>query len=348
MVFMQITSQSCQASVYLNELEKCISDIPTYFVHDFKNKLLGVIFYDNCHSMAEVAVKNWLEYFSRCNVQQEKLVKLGGVIKQLRDYVYKIPHQQESSLDFQALRVRLKGQEVLHFQGQRCTSASYKDDDGTSFCILDNVSPHTLSFQQPSQRYGYQEISFNPLKSEALYTLRLGPCIAILMVGCRGDGTVKAALMHEDYSRPENSVTDMFTHSFQSELKDFKEIKIFLVGGNGGGAYTRNRFACHRSEISQLHIQYGNLITFNLSTDNLDSPDDLYQWDESNVFFTSIESSFYLWILQSSPSRCSAETICIGGPNLRFESLVLYYRERILPLLRPSQIEFQSFIKDTF
>lgn len=366
---MRLTYQNNILSASLFEIEKCISDILSDCACDFKNKLIGAIFYNNCHSIIDNTVERWPKYLLNCKVEKEKLVKIGKAINQLRKHTYKIPLQQTDPLRFQSLPVRLKGQEILHFNGRKCTDTYHTGDDGLSdpiytgddgdpICILDKFergsvdtkslhplpfSLHALPFHQTSQ-YGYREMSFNLLEPQVLYTLMLQPCIAILMVGIKSNGTVKAALMHEDYSSAENSVTNMFKHSFQSELKDFNKLKIFLIGGNGGEEYTRNRFTIHRSEISQLQEQHGGLINFNLSTDSLDSPNDQFKWDQSNVFFTSLESSSYLWILQSSELGCSVERICVSGPELSLEKLVLYYQERILPLLHPSQIRFKEFV----
>ncbi len=340
---MQINYHNHSALDHLLELEKCVSDISTDCIHDFKNKLIGVIFYGNCRSMADISVKSWSDYFLNCNVSQEKLLKLDEAIKRLRAHIYTLPVQEEDFFSHRhSLVVRLKGQEIAHFNGQKCTDLHYTGDDDADSCILD---AHTPPQHHPSQRYGYQEMLLLPGAKQLLYTLRLGPCIAILMVGSKLDGAVKAALMHEDCLTPKKSVTDMYTHSFAPELKDFKDIKTFLIGGNGGGQYTRDRFTTHRSEISELYAQHSTLITFPLSTDNLESPDDQFQWDESHVFLAPIESSFYLWILHSSKSGCSVEKLCVSGVEVSFEKLALYYRDNILPILRPSQIAFQSCVR---
>ena len=346
-LFMQVFNQSNQISTSLFEIEEYLSEVASDCVCNFKNKLIGAIFYGKCQNIKDNSINDLQQYLLDCKVTKENSEKINAAINRIRGCIYKIPLQQ-SSLHGSFLPVRLKGQEKLHFYGTKCTSNGYTGDDGYPFCILErdsrNSETYSLPFRATSQQFGYQEISLGLVEPQAIYTLMLGPCIAILMIGIRRDGILKACLMHEDYSEPEGSVTSMFEHSFQSDLKEFNELRIFLIGGNGGEKYTKNRFNIHRSEISNLQDKYRDLINFSLSTDKLNSINVQFEWDCTNVFFTSVESSTYLWILQSSPSGCCVEKICVSGAELSLEKLALYYQEKILPLLQPSQKEFHSFI----
>ncbi len=171
------------------------------------------------------------------------------------------------------------------------------------------------------------------------------------MVGIgKDDGyTNKAILMHEDYSDPVGCVTKMFDYSFKSEVENLKEIKFFLSGGNGGEEYTTKRFEIHKSEILELNNKYQDLINLCQSSDELDSVKEQFEWNESNVFFSTIESTSYLWILHQNMlpknrTLCGLEVICVNGVELGNEKLALYYKAHILPLLQPSQTCFEKFV----
>lgn len=149
----------------------------------------------------------------------------------------------------QPVRVRLKGQEILHFHDLKCTSQGYYDDHYDHCCLDD--SPNV---KDSTQDLGYHEISAANINSpKSIYTLGLGPCIGILIVGMGLDGLPKkAALMHEDYSTVEGSVSDIFERSFKSDLSDYSALKVFLIGGNDGSEETIKRFNIHESEIRKL------------------------------------------------------------------------------------------------
>lgn len=242
------------------------------------------------------------------------------------------------------LKVRLKGQEIHHFYGRKCTAVdpdpnsphNYTGDDGLNVCILENPTP-TAVLQQPSsvQKYGYREISTDKLGPQGIYTLGLGPCIAILLIGVAKDGQAKkAALMHEDYTTPEFSVTDMFENSFKCDLENLSKIKCYLLGGNGGEAYTTNRFHIHQSEIQQLHEKCPAKIDLCFNAYERGSPQDKNAWDLTHVFFSTVNSSSYLWISQEpSCGKKNLETIQVAGAAIPDESLGAYYQENILPIL---------------
>jgi len=285
---------------------------------DFENKLLGAIFYGNCQSALDNAIKPW----ALC-VPEEHARQIGDLIDRLKREILETPAK---ALAMCPVRVRLKGQEKLHFHDRPCTLMGYYDDFD-DHCILED----SLNTKTPAQEYGYQEVDFNLVEPKMLYTLGLGPCIGILMVGIRSDGSALATLMHEDYSEPEGSVTDMFDHSFKTQ--EFKEIKCFLIGGNGGEDLTRKRFDIHKAEILELKRQHGDLIDLVRNSNESDSTNDKYMRDESHVFLASIESSLYLFILHENQEKnITVESVCINGPGLSVGELASYYQANILPL----------------
>jgi hypothetical protein len=140
--------------------------------------------------------------------------------------------------------------------------------------------------------------------------------------------------MHEDYSSPKFSVTEMFKNSFESHLKDLNNIKFFLIGGNGGTTYTTNRFDIHKSEINELIKNHPGQIDLCFSTDARQSANEKYEWDTTNVFFSVVASSSYLWILHKSSIGNSLEVICVAGIELSNEMLAACYKENIVKLLQ--------------
>ena len=301
-----------------------------------KKNFLSLVYYNTCRNLNTIEIKEWENSPLNKMLDNNPLEKVTHAVRQFQQRLFNHSTQQNAprtaSVDtpIQFKKVRLKGQEKCHFANQKCTDLGYTDDYDKGFCILENKSSAVIP--PSTQKYGYHEITLNSLNPQGIYTLRLGLCIAILMVGIGSDGNAKkAALMHEDYSSPKLSVTDMFNNSFKEDLKNFSKINFFLIGGNGGNALTTERFSIHKSEINQLGGQYKDRINLCLSTDDLDSPNDQFQWDESNVFFSSVENSTYLWILQrNSFQQHSLEVTCVTGPELTYEKLAAYYRENIL------------------
>lgn len=290
--------------------------------------------------MIRAEIVKWEESDCQEVLGDNNLRKVKDAVIQFRQSIFNQTLQIEGqrnpseNIPTQIQRVRLQGQEKCHFEGIKCTKfGGYTGDDIEGYCILKNKS--FTVFPNSTQKFGYHEISLDLLSPKLIYTLGLGPCIAILMVGVGRKGEAKkAALMHEDYSSPKNSVTDMFNHSVKDELKDFSQIKFFLIGGNGGNEPTKKRFDIHKSEICELSKRYDHLINLNFSSDDLDSPNDQFRKVESNVFFSSLESSTYLWILQHNGFQIkSLKVTCVTGPELSDEKLDTYYREHILTKL---------------
>lgn len=299
---------------------------------NLNSHFLSLVHFNTCRSLHSIEIKEWKDGYFKEILGDSNLEKVTNAVKQfLIPKETEVPRSTSENTPTQYHIVRLQGQEKYHFSGIKCTKfGEYTGDDGKNFCILKSTSYN--AFPNRTQEFGYQEISLDPLTPQLIYTLGIGTCIAILVVGVGSDGEAKkAALMHEDYSLPEFSVTNMFNHSFKDELKNFSKINFFLIGGNGGNEFTRERFNIHKSEINGLNEKYNDLINLCLSTDDLDSPNDLFQGNESKVFFSSIESSTYLWILhRDNFKKYSMKVTCVTGPELSYEKLDAYYRENIL------------------
>lgn len=308
-------------------------------IDHLKNYFLSLIYFNTCRSLKTAEIMGW--EISECKeiLGDNNLAKVTKVVTQFRLRIFNQTMQTQASrnpskhFSIHIQKVRLKGQEQCHFAGLKCTEYGYTGDDSEDYCILKNKGRHVIPNNK--QAFGYQEISLDSLTHQLIYTLRLGPCIAILMVGVGKDGEAKkAALMHEDYSEPRNCVTDMYNQSFKDDLKNLSKIHVFLIGGNGGNQLTKARFKIHQSEISVLSEQSDGLLHLSLSTDDLDSPNDQFERDESNVFFSSMESSTYLWILQHNwVQMTSLKVTCVTGPEVSVEKLDAFYRGYILTQL---------------
>lgn len=342
---MQINQQNLIKSEVENQLLaiETITEIPLLegiaieALGHLKKQFLSLVYFNTCRNFNNIEIKEWGNSDLKEILTDSNQEKVTNTVIQYRQRTFNHAMQSEGG-PIQTQKVRLKGQEKHHFAGEKCTDFEYTGDDSKNFCILESKNNDVIP--NMTQKYGYQEITLNQLTPQLLYTLRLGPCIAILVVGIGSDGKAKkAALMHEDYSSPEFSVTDMFKNSFIDGVEGYSKINFFLIGGNGGNEYTMKRFNIHKSEISQLSKQHNDLIKLCLSTDDLDSPNDQFQWDESNVFFSSVGSSTYLWILQRKGLReeynqkQSLEVTCVTGPELTYGKLDAYFRENILTQL---------------
>lgn len=303
-----------------------------------KQDFLSLVYFDTCRNLSDLKVSVWSKGPYKEILGKTNFKKMKKAIKDfdIFDEGSKIPELSSPSKDnpVSVQRVRLKGQEKYHFKNKLCTKHGYTDYLDKKGCILKD--PHYEARALPTQKYGYHEISLDQASPKLLYTLWLGPCIGILAVGIGKDGEAKkVALMHEDYSCPQGSVTDIFDHSFKENLKDFSQIAFYLIGGNGGEEYTQKRYRTHKSEIEELKNQHEGLVQLVSSSDELDSTNIKYRSHLSNVFFSTIENSTYLWIEHRDgkgglEEKKTLSVMHISGPELSYEKLDVYFNDHLL------------------
>lgn len=334
---MQINQQNFKINNQIPEIKieteiSLLEGVSKEVMDHLKKQFLSLVYYNTCRNLNNVEIKRWEKSDLKETLTPNNFEKVTNLVKQFREHTANYP-TQPGGIPIDLQTVRLKGQEKCHFAGEKCTEFGFTGDNGQDFCILENKISDVLP--NTTQKYGYHELSIDQLNPKLIYTLKLASCIGILMVGIGKDGQAKkAALMHEDYGSPENSVTDMFNNSFKDEVKNFSKINLFLIGGNGGEELTTKRFNIHKSEISQLSEQYNNLINLCFSSDSLNSTSDQFMWYQSNVFLSSIESSTYLWTINANPSpKLNLEAVCVAGPELAYEKLDAYYTKNIPPLM---------------
>ena len=234
-------------------------------------------------------------------------------------------HVSDSHLHGSFIPVRLQGQEKLHFSKQLCTEYGYTGDDGMDECLL---LRHKDLQVEDSQAFGYREMQCTESnKHKGIYTRSLGHCIGILAVALGLNRQVyKFALMHEDYSSPRGSVTSIYNQSFKAEMDKVSKIKFFLAGGNGGNKFTEDRFNIHTLEINSLKEEHPEKIELCFSAQCRDSTNDIYERNLTHLFYSFVDSSSYLWLLQDSEGQRTIETFCVSGleiPNAALQEHLL-------------------------
>ena len=115
-----------------------------------KRQFLSLVHFDTCRNLNSIEIKKWADSDIKEMLTEDSFNTVTKTVAKLRENKFKF-ESANFSTHFQ--RVRLKGQEICHFEGNKCTDSGYTGDDGMDFCMVDKNIP-TLT-----QKYGYQEIS---------------------------------------------------------------------------------------------------------------------------------------------------------------------------------------------